>query len=87
MLHTNIASLITAPADNPMPLTPNSLDPVLSPTDTFTDTNAPLIPKETLLPSIFLLNSKSFQLLVSMLNFPVAIVPLRPFNIPPPLTK
>ena len=50
MLHTNIASLITAPADNPMPLTPNSLDPVLSPTDTFTDTNAPLIPKETLPP-------------------------------------
>ena len=28
MLHTNIASLITAPADNPIPLTPNSLDSV-----------------------------------------------------------
>ena len=50
MLHTNIASLITAPADNPTPLTPNSLDPVLSPTDTFTDTNAPLIQKKTLPP-------------------------------------
>lgn len=87
MLHTNIASLITAPADNPMPLTPNSLDPVLSPTDIFTDTNAPLIPKETLPPSIFLLKSKSSQSLVSMLNFPVATVPPRPLTIPLPLTK
>ena len=50
MLHTNITSLITAPADNPTPLTPNSLAPVLSPTDTFTDTNAPLIPKEMFPP-------------------------------------
>ena len=72
-------------ADAPLDI-PISRDPYFSPILILAEPYNPILnPK--LPPDITSRNLSLSQSFVSMLNFPVAIVPPRPFTIPPPLTK